>query len=478
MPANTLQNNLNKSPQSLLEVWPALAGLSAVFLFEMLDNSILNIALPTIGHKLHASATELQWITSAYAVIFGGLMLLFGALADRYGRRKMMLMGLVLLGAASLMTVLVRTPEELIAVRALMGVAAAMTTPGTIALAFRLFNDDTLRIRAISAITTVGLIGLAAGPIVGGFLLAIAPWQALLLINVPISLLAFIGIKAGIKSEQAGELHKIPIDITGAILGTLAIVLSLIAPTLFIYEGADSMLPWLFVVAAGLAIGSFVVHERKTEYPLVDSKLISQPLVASGLAYKAAAGLAVAGVGYMVSLQLQLDWGWSPFKASFAMLPQVAALLIAGFFVERLVKSVGVHSAAWYGSLSLLGGLVIFAIFGQSAYMWVAVALVLISVGLRVVGVVAGVNVMKGTPKNRTSIGAALVDTTDEITSGVSIAIVGTLIASLFVGNIAQGDWTSQQAVQFHYAASAATWILVLIAGTLIGWAFIRTRRS
>src|SRR3954453_2890075 len=106
-----------RSPGSLREAWMALAGLSAVFLFEMLDNSILNVALPTIGRDLHASTTALQWVTGAYAVVFGGLMLAFGAMADRFGRRRIMLAGLVLLGVASLATAFVSSVEQLIAVR-------------------------------------------------------------------------------------------------------------------------------------------------------------------------------------------------------------------------------------------------------------------------------------------------------------------------------------------------------------------------
>src|SRR3984885_9190412 len=132
----------SQSPRSLREAWVALAGLSAIFLFEMLDNSILNVALPTIGRELHASTTALQWVTGSYAVVFGGLMLVFGAMADRFGRRRVMLIGLVLLGVASLATAFVTSAEQLIVVRGLMGVAAAMTTPGSAALAFRLFDDD------------------------------------------------------------------------------------------------------------------------------------------------------------------------------------------------------------------------------------------------------------------------------------------------------------------------------------------------
>src|SRR5689334_562364 len=166
-----------RPPRSLRDAWVALAGLSAVFLFEMLDNSILNVALPTIGRDLHASTTALQWVTGAYAVVFGGLMLAFGAIADRFGRRRIMLVGLVLLGGASLASAFVVSPEQLIAARVAMGVAAAMTTPGSAALAFRLFEEDGLRVRAMTLISTVGLVGLAVGPMAGGFVLAVAPWQ-------------------------------------------------------------------------------------------------------------------------------------------------------------------------------------------------------------------------------------------------------------------------------------------------------------
>lgn len=478
MPASHLKNNIITQPKTLREVWPALAGLSAVFLFEMLDNSILNVALPTIGRELNASVSLLQWITSAYAIVFGGLMLGFGVMADRFGRRRMMLIGLVLLAIACLSTIFVQTAGELIAVRVVMGIAAAMTTPGTIALAFRLFEEDKLRIRAISLITTVGLVGLATGPMVGGFLLSFAPWQTLLLINVPIAVLAFLGIRAGIQPESKDELHSVAIDIAGAILGTLTIVSVIITPTLFVNEGVGSWSPWAATAVVVVLAIAFVIRERTVKHPLIDMALVGQPLVSSGLAYKAATGLAIAGLGYMISLQLQLDWGWSPLLASIALLPQVATLLITGFFVEKFVNRFGIHKAAWFGSLSVIAGIVVFAAAGQVSYIFVATTLVLISAGLRVVGVVAGVNVMKGTPKNRTSIGAALVDTTDEITSGISIAIVGTLVAVFFVGDFSQGHWTVAQSVQFHNAASLSSWILAVVATALIVWAYFRAHRG
>jgi MFS family permease len=468
--------NHDQKNGSLRSAWPALTGLSAVFLFEMLDNSILNVALPTIGRDLHASTTALQWVTGAYSVVFGGLMLAFGAVADRYGRRRIMLCGLGLLALASAATAFVSTPGELIAVRVLMGVAASMTTPGSIALAFRLFTEDTLRVRAIGAISTVGLVGLAIGPTLGGLILAVAPWQVLLLINVPIALLAMAGVRFGIAADTPGELHRDPIDALGAVLGTATIVLALMTPTLFVERGAGSWWPW--TGAAGALAGGvlFVLRGRSAEHPLVDLALIARPLVSSGLAYKAATGLAVAGLGYTVTLQLQLDWGWSPALAAIGLLPQVVTLLASGPFTGRFVERYGMNRSVLLGAVAVVAGLTIYGVLGRFAYVWVAAALVLTAAGLRVVGIVAGVNVMRGLPPERTSLGAALNDTATEVTSGIGIAVTGTVIAAMFAGSIATPHWSAAQTTQFRDAVTISILALAVAAAALIAWAMVRAR--
>lgn len=469
-------NQGRRSPGSLREAWLALTGLSAVFLFEMLDNSILNVALPTIGRELHASTTGLQWVTGAYAVVFGGAMLAFGAIADRFGRRRVMLVGLVLLGLASLATAFVSTAEELIAVRVAMGVAAAMTTPGSLALAFRLFATDELRVRATTLISTVGLVGLAIGPTVGGLALAVAPWQWLLLVNVPIAALAFAGIRAGVAADDPAELHRDPIDVLGAVLGTATIVLALVAPTLFVNEGAASWQPW---TAAGAALASavlFVVRERTARHPLLDLALLARPLVSSGLAYKAASGLAVAGLGYLVTLQLQLDWGWPPALAALGMLPQVVVLIAGGAIVSPFVRWAGFRRAAWMSSAAVVAGLAVYATLGRFGYGWVAIALALVAAGMRVVGVVAGVNVMRGLPENRTTIGAALTDTASEVASGAGLALAGTLLAALFTGSLASTGWSAAQTGEFRIAVTLAAGALTVLAAALVAWGFARSR--
>ncbi|CAN5274146.1 MFS transporter [soil metagenome] len=478
MSIKTTPHIVPRSPRSLREAWVALAGLSAVFLFEMLDNSILNVALPTIGRELNASTLSLQWVTGVYAVVFGGLMLAFGAVADRFGRRRIMLIGLVLLATASLATAFVTTSGELIAVRAAMGVAAAMTTPGSIALAFRLFPGDTLRVRAMTLISTVGLVGLAVGPTAGGFVLAVAPWQMLLLVNVPIAVLAMIGIRFGIAPDATSDLHRDPIDIAGAALGTATIVLALLTPTLFVNDGLAAVMPWLATAATVAGALLFVLRERSARYPLLDLALIARPLVASGLAFKAATGLAVAGMGYLVTLQLQLDWHWPPYLASIGMLPQVIVLMFGGPLSNRFIDRVGLVRAAWLSAIAVVAGPGVYTVLGTRGYVWIAVALVLVAAGIRVNGVVAGTNVLRGLPENRTSIGAALVDSASEVATAVGIAVTGTILASLFAGTITASHWSSAQTGQFEAGARLAGVTLTVVAAALVAFGIVRSRAA
>jgi hypothetical protein len=352
-----------------------------------------------------------------------------------------------------------------------------MTTPGSIALAFRLFGGDSLRVRAMTLISTVGIVGLAIGPTVGGLVLAIWPWQVLLLVNVPIAALAFIAIRSGIARDDVAELHHDPIDVPGAALGTTTIVLALVTPTLFVDAGTGSWMPWVATAVTIAFAALFVARERTAQHPLLDLTLIARPLVASGLAYKAATGLAVAGIAYMVTLQLQLDWGWPPYLASLGMLPQVLVLVFSGKPSTWFIERVGLNRAAWMSAVAIVLGLLVFALLGRESYVWIAVALALEAAGIRVNGVVAGTNVMRGLPQNRTSIGAALVDTSSELATAVGIAVSGTILAATFAGSIAQPQWTAGQTAQFEQGITTAALVLTGLAAALVAYGFMRTSR-
>lgn len=261
-------------------------------------------------------------------------------------------------------------------------------------------------------------------------------------------------------------------------LGTATILLALVAPTAFVAAGARSWVPWTVTAAAVGAAGLFVVRERSARNPLLDLRLVAHPLVSSGLAFKAAAGLATAGLGYLVTLQLQLAWGWSPALAAIGLLPQVAVLVAGGAFVRPFVERAGPERAAWLSAASTVAGLAVYASLGRFGYPFVAVALVLVAAGIRVVGVVAATNVLRGLPADRTTIGAALTDTATEVTSGAGIAVAGTILAAMFTGSIATAHWSGRQAAEFSAAATLAGLTLTAGAATLVARGFVRQRRG
>jgi hypothetical protein len=183
-------------------------------------------------------------------------------------------------------------------------------------------------------------------------------------------------------------------------------------------------------------------------------------------------------MGYMVTLQLQLDWGWSPALAAIGMLPQVIVLVGAGPFVSRFVQKVGFDAAAYLSAVAVVAGLGVYGLLNRFGYVWIAIALVLVAAGLRVNGVIAGTNVLRGLPENRTSIGAALVDTASEVSSGVGIAVTGTILAALFTGNIASSNWSAQQTSQFEKAITIAGLTLTVAAALLVTFGIVRTRNA
>jgi len=268
------------------------------------------------------------------------------------------------------------------------------------------------------------------------------------------------------------------VDVLGAALGTATIVLALVAPTLFVDEGASSWAPWASTTAAVLGAALFVRRERSARYPLLDLELVARPLVSSGLSFKTAAGLATAGLGYLVTLQLQLQWGWSPALASIGMLPQVVVLIAGGAFVNPFVQRVGLVRAAWISAATVVVGLAVYALLNSFGYVWVAIALALVAAGLRVVGVVAATNVLSGLPANRSSIGAALTDTATEVANGVGIAVTGTILAALFTGSIATSNWNTHQTAQFQAGITLAGLVLTALAAALVGWGILHTRRG
>src|SRR6188472_221963 len=255
---------------SLKAAWIPLAALCLAFFVEMVDNTLLSIALPTIGRDLGSGTTALQWVTGAYSLTFGGLLLTAGSLADRLGRRRVLLVGLAVCGLLSACVVVVSSAGELIALRAALGLAAAAMAPITNSLVFRLFDDKALRMRAITVMIVVGMSGFILGPLLGGTALAHVRWEWLLLVNAPIALIAAIGVRFGVAADRPEDLTEDRLDLPGAVLSVAAIGLACWSLTSGVQHGWFSAITLASIIGAVVALAAFVRHERRSAAPMLD----------------------------------------------------------------------------------------------------------------------------------------------------------------------------------------------------------------
>ncbi len=220
-------------------------------LVEMVDNSILTVALPTIGRDLGVGATGLQWIVGAYSLTFGGLLLVGGTLGDKLGRRRVLLWGLAGFGLSSLLVLAAQSEWQVIAIRALCGAFAALMAPGTMSLVFRLFDDSVLRRRAIGLIVSVAMIGVAVGPALGGLAVEHFAWQLLLVASAPAAALAWWGVHRGIAPDDPADRRPGGADLRGAALSVATITFALFSFTVAVEDG---WLAWQTLGMAALAL--------------------------------------------------------------------------------------------------------------------------------------------------------------------------------------------------------------------------------
>jgi MFS family permease len=455
---------------SLKAAWIPLAALCLAFFVEMVDNTLLTIALPTIGRDLGGGTTSLQWVSGAYALTFGGLLLTAGSAADRLGRRRVLLVGLAAFGLISLGVLAVHSTGQLIALRAALGIAAAMMAPITNSLVFRLFDDDALRMRAVTLMIVVGMSGFILGPLLGGTALAHFRWQWLLVVNAPIALIAWVGVRLGVSADRADGLTGDALDLPGGVLSIAAIGLACYTATSGVQHG------WLSVTTFGSAFGAllsgaaFVWHERRTPAPMLDLGLFSSGTVRGAAIAQVGTSIAMAGIMFGLILHFQYAYGWSPVRAGLANLPLILTMIGATPITEFLVRRFGQRITCLVGAVLLAGSLVGLAWGVEHGYLAIAVFMVIFTIGLRTVMTTCAVALVGAMPANRTSIGAALNDTAQEVGSSVGVAVVGTLIASLVTVTLPNGKWSRALVASFFHGERITYATLAVIVGIVAGW--------
>lgn len=459
----------SRSYSSLRAAWIPLAALCLAFFVEMVDNTLLSIALPTIGRDLGSGTTALQWVTGAYSLTFGGLLLTAGSVADRLGRRRVLLVGLAVFGVLSLSVVFVTTSGELIALRAALGIAAAAMAPITNSLVFRLFDDKALRMRAVTVMIVVGMSGFILGPLLGGTALAHVSWEWLLLINAPIALIAFVGVRLGVAADRREDLTDDRLDLPGAALSVTTIGLACYSLTSGVEHG------WLSAITLGSILGAvaagfaFVRHERRTASPMLDLQLFANGTVRGAAIAQTGTSIAMASVMFGLILHFQYAYGWSPVKAGLANLPIIVTMIAATPLSESLAKRYGHRIACVIGAGFLTAGLAGLAWGVGHGYFPIAVSMVLMTIGLRTVMTICAVALVDAMPSNRTSIGAALNDTAQEVGTSIGTAVVGTMLAVLVTTQLPVGAWSGDLVASFFHGEQLTYGVLAIIVGLVAG---------
>src|SRR5689334_2684436 len=370
---------------SLRAAWIPLAALCLAFFVEMVDNTLLSIALPTIGRDLGSGTTALQWVTGAYSLTFGGLLLTAGSVADRWGRRRVLLIGLAVFGLLSLSVVLVTTAGELIALRAALGLAAAAMAPITNSLVFRLFDDKALRMRAITVMIVVGMSGFILGPLLGGTALAHVRWEWLLLVNAPIALIACVGVRLGVAADRPEDLTSDRLDVPGAVLSVTTIGLACFSLTSGVEHGwlSGATLASIFGAVVGAVV--FVRHERRSASPMLDLQLFANGTVRGAAIAQTGTSIAMASVMFGLILHFQYAYGWTPVHAGLANLPIIVTMIAATPLSEWMAKRYGHRIACLIGAVLLAGALAGLAWGVERGYAAIAVSMVFMTIGLRTV---------------------------------------------------------------------------------------------
>jgi EmrB/QacA subfamily drug resistance transporter len=400
-----------------------------------LDITVLNVALPTIAASLHASMAELQWIVDAYVLAFAGAMLPAGLVGDRWGRRRALLGGMALFGAASAWSALAGSVGELIAARAAMGIGAATIMPLAIAYVPATFSPAE-RPRAIGLITVAVAIGLPLGPIVGGALLESFAWSSVFWINVPLIVVALLAGSLLLRDSRPAVPRRA--DVAGSVLAAASVV-ALVFAVVHAPERGWLAPGTVGLLAVAVALGTaLVAWERRAPAPLVEPGLWANPRFQWGTVAGVAVSFALYGVLFVVPQFLQPVLGHDALGTGLRLTPLMAGLMVGGGGAGRLDRLLGTTASVTGGLLLLAAGLAWLAtVSATTAYGAIAAALAICGAGVGAAMAPAMDAVLAELPDGEASTGAAINTTLRQVGGALGVAALGSLLAAIYAGRLA-----------------------------------------
>src|SRR3954470_17434317 len=430
--------------------WWALVVLSVGLLVISLDNTILNVALPSLRSDLGADASELQWIVDAYLLVFAGLLLTAGSLGDRYGRKRALTIGLVVFGGASALSALAATPSQLIAGRALMGIGGALIMPATLSIITATFPAHE-RGKAIGIWAAVAGLGIAIGPVSGGWLVEHASWHWVFLVNVPFVLVA---LAAGrVLVPESRDPTQARLDPIGAAISTAGLATLLWGIISASDRGWGDGAVVVALIAGAVILAAFAWFETRSDSPMLDIRLFRNPRFSAASAGITIAFFALMGLIFFLTQYLQSVLGFSPFQAGVRMLPIAAGLVLAGPLSAKLAERFGAKLIVAIG-LAVVGGS--FALLAQAdadgPYGLVAAALALMGFGMGAAMAPATESIMGTLDERHLSVGSAMNDATRLVGGALGVAVLGSLMSSGYRGAMHSAPAAAQDSVGAAHA--------------------------
>ncbi|MFM8562260.1 MAG: DHA2 family efflux MFS transporter permease subunit [Acidimicrobiia bacterium] len=412
--------------------WRILAILCLSIFLVVVDNLIINVAIPTMARELGATTSGLQWIVDSYALVFAGLLLACGGLGDRFGRLRMMQIGMVLFGIFSAWAAFSSSTGELITARGLMGVGAALVFPGTLAVVIDVFRDPTERAKAIGVWSAVSGAAVAFGPVTGGFLLEHFWWGSVFLVNIPIVLVALFLQWRYVPESRDPNAKRL--DVPGFLLSISFVSLLVYTIIEGPHRGWTSNVSLLGFAGALILGAGFVLRERSTEQPLLDVKVFRDMRVTAATSSIFIAFFSLFGFTFLITQYFQFVRGYDPLESGLHTLPFAFGAGITAPIAARLSLRFGPRRVIPIGLLCMGAAQIWASTFAvDTTYFGSVVAsMVLMAVGLAMVTSPASESVMGSLPRDMAGVGSAINDTGREVGGTLGVAIIGSIFATTY----------------------------------------------
>jgi EmrB/QacA subfamily drug resistance transporter len=456
--------------------WYGLALLLLVQFMVVLDIAIVNVALPSIQTDLGFSQEDLQWVISAYALFFGGFLLLGGRAADLLGRRRLFLAGIVIFTVASLISGFAWSDSALIAARALQGLGAAIVTPAALSIISTTFAEGSERNKALGAWGAVGAFGAVAGVLLGGILTDVLSWEWIFYVNVPVGIAAFVATPFLIGESRDATAKSY--DLPGAVLvtsGLVALVYAITQANEFGWRSLETL--GLFSGAAALLL-AFLGWEARSKDPLMPFSIFRLRTLVGANVAGLILGTAMFGMFLMLTLYMQQVLGYSPLRTGVAYLAVAGTAIIWSALAAQLVTRIGVKPVLVAGMVAMSAGLIYFTqvSVGGSYAADLLPGFLLIAVGLGFSFVPISIAALAGVQPSEAGLASGLINTSQQIGGALGIAALSAIATSTTSDEVASGtavNFALTEGFQGAFVAGAA----VALVGVLVAL-FVVSRRD